>query len=91
MSDQPYLTDVKYGEFYLKDEADFMYYYLASMLVFGIVVLALACLVGSCLFMGGSFTALKMIEDMLKNLDNLPAMMRRGGAPGQQPPNNDGY
>ena len=49
-----------------------------SMVVFFFVVLFLACLMGSCLFMGGSFTALKMIDDLLKNLDNLPEMMRAG-------------
>ena len=87
MSDSPYLTDDKYVEYYLKDEGDFLYYYIMAILIFGGVVLALACLVGSCLFMGGSFTALKMIEDLLKNLDNLPEMMRRGA--GGQP--GDGY
>ena len=90
MSDSPYLTDDKFVEYYLKDEGDFLYYYMMSMIIFFFVVLALACLVGSCLFMGGSFTALKMIEDLLKNLDNLPEMMRRGSG-GAQQPGEDGY
>lgn len=88
MSDTPYLTDDKYVEYFLKDEGDFLYYYIMAMIVFGVVVLAMACLVGSCLFMGGSFTALKMIEDALKKLDELPEMMRQGAG---GPPPNDRY
>ena len=68
MSDQPYLTDDKYVEYFLRDEGDFLKYYLISILVFSCVILALACLVGSCLFMGGSVSALKGIEHMLVNL-----------------------
>ena len=82
MSDQPYLQDDKYVEYYLREEGDFLYYYMMAIIVMFFVILALACLVGSCLFMGGSFTALKMIEDLLKNLDNLPEMMRRGSGAG---------
>ena len=62
----------------MREEGDFLYYYLATIVIFGFVVLLLACMVGSCLFMGGSFTAIKMIEDAIKNIDHLPEMMRRG-------------
>ena len=84
MSDTPYLTDDKYVEFYVKEEGDFLYYYIMSIIIFFFVILALACLVGSCLFMGGSMTALKMVEEMLQNIDNLPEMMRKGRAPQSQ-------
>ena len=35
-----------------------------------------SCVLGSCLFMGGSFTALKLIEDLIKNFDDIPEMMK---------------
>ena len=44
------------------------------------VGLVLACCAGSCLFMTGSFAALKFVEGILLNLDKLPEMMRRGSA-----------
>ena len=66
-------------EYFLKDEGDFLKYYLSLIAVTGFVVLALACLLGSLLFMGGSVTALKFIEELLKNVENLPEMMRNGG------------
>eukprot|EP00356_Strombidium_inclinatum_P006059 CAMPEP_0170505124 /NCGR_PEP_ID=MMETSP0208-20121228/49927_1 /TAXON_ID=197538 /ORGANISM="Strombidium inclinatum, Strain S3" /LENGTH=51 /DNA_ID=CAMNT_0010785777 /DNA_START=450 /DNA_END=602 /DNA_ORIENTATION=+ len=50
-----------------------------TCLVVTVFIILIASLVGGCLFMAGSATALKMIEDLLKNIEKLPEMMMRGG------------
>ena len=91
MNDSQTLTDDKYVDYFLKEEGDFLHYYMISIVIFFFFVLGLACLIGSCLFMGGSFISLKMIEEtLLKNLEQLPEMMRRGG-PGAESNAGDGY
>ena len=90
INDQNYLTDDKYNEYYIRDEGDFLYYYMVACLILGIVILFLACFVGSMIFMGGSFAALNSIDQILKNIDKLPDMMRQGSGQGG-PQEGDGY
>ena len=68
--------DDKYAPYYLRAEGDFFYFYftVAMFLLFSLIFAT--CIAGSCLFMGGSTMALKQIEEVLKNVDNLPEMMK---------------
>jgi|TARA_B110000305_G_C19227727_1_gene533677 hypothetical protein len=68
--------DFKYAPYYIKQEGDFLYnYFLVGMLVF-IVILIASAILGLSLCMGSSAFSLKMVEEGLKNIDALPAMMK---------------
>ena len=82
------VADSKYNIYYLRQEGDFLYYYMVTCGVVLLIFLILACCVGTILFGAGSLAALKMAEGILMNLDNLPEMMRQGGPP---PPSDNRF
>ena len=62
--------------YYLRAEGDFFWiYFLVGLVLVGILAV-LSCAFGTCLFMFGSAVALKFVEEALKNVDNLPEMMK---------------
>ena len=56
------MTDDKFAIFYMREEGDFLYYYVVCCVGFAFVVMGAACCVGSCMFMGGSVSALSAVE-----------------------------
>ena len=70
-------TDDKFDKYYLKAEGQFLWGYLMIGIIAALTFAGFSCVLGSCLFMGGSFTALKLIEDLTKNFDNIPEMMKQ--------------
>ena len=66
---QATVADDKFAIFYMREEGDFLYYYVVCCVCFAFVVIGAACCVGSCMFMGGSVSALSAVEQMLKQLE----------------------
>ena len=77
------LKDDKYSAYYMGEEGDFLFYLVFTFVIALFVLLLLSCCIGSCLFLAGSFTAVKLIEDILKNIEMLPEMMKKSSG-GQQ-------
>ena len=68
--------DFKYAPYYIKQEGDFLYnYFLVGMIVF-VMILIVSAILGATLCMGSSAFSLKLVEESLKNIDALPAMMK---------------
>ena len=66
--------DPKYSQYYMESEGQFFknyLYILASFFSFGAI---LAFSFGSMLLFGGSFIALKFIEDVMKNMEDMPGL-----------------
>lgn len=79
--------DFKYAPYYIKQEGDFLYnYFLAGMLCLS-VMLILSAILGLTICMGSSAFSLKMVEEALKNIDALPAMMKAQSKQGK----DDGF
>ena len=71
------VAQTQYNIYYQRQEGDFFYYYCLCSAIAVLVFLALACCIGTILFMGGSFSALKFAESMIENAPN----MMSGGPP----------
>ena len=63
-----YVEDDKYGDYYMREEGSFFYYYIYFCILISLMFIILSGLVGSCLFMMGSATGLKMFEEMVLNI-----------------------
>ena len=70
-------TDDQFDKYYLKAEGQFLWGYLIIGIIGSLMFAGFSCVLGSCLFMGGSFMSLKLIEDLVKNFDNIPEMMKQ--------------
>ena len=78
----------KFSNYYMREEGDFMYYYVFACIALFFVFFMFACCTGSLLFFIGSTTALKFVEDALQNAHKIPDMMsgQAGGPGGPQRP-----
>ena len=56
--------------YYMLEEGDFLYYYIASVGIVAVMAICLGFCFGSCIFVGGGTAALKAVEEGLKNLES---------------------
>ena len=66
--------DQKYSVFYMESEGQFLYNYIFVLASFFIGAGILILSTGSIMFLGGSFVAFKFIEDVMKNMDDMPGL-----------------
>ena len=64
-----YQDEGKYSIYYMREEGNFLHIYALVCLITLIAALVFLLCCGSCLFLGGSFFALKTIEGLLLNID----------------------
>lgn len=79
----------RYNAYYLRSEGDFLYYYIVACVVLFFTFFLCACCTGTCLFFLGSATSLQMVEQVLKEFDKIPEVMRakaQGGRPQSEDP-----
>jgi hypothetical protein len=53
----------------LREEGDFLFYYVVSLLVILFILVLLVCCFGLCLFTIGGAVSLKMLEGLIKNIE----------------------
>ena len=66
----------RYNEYYVRAEGDFLYYYVGACVMLFFTFFLCACCTGTCLFFAGSATSLQMVEQVLREFDKIPEMMR---------------
>lgn len=66
----------KFNLYFLRDEGSFLYYYVVACIIVFFSFFVCACCTGTCLFFLGSATSLQFVEQILKDFDKLPEMMR---------------
>ena len=70
----------KYNQYFISSEGDFLFYYVMSCIVLFFTFFICSCCTGTCLFFMGSATSLQMVEQVLKEFDKIPEMMREKAA-----------
>ena len=54
----------------MREEGDFLFYFVVSLFVILLILFLLMCCIGLCLFTIGGAVSLKMLEGLITNIEN---------------------
>ena len=58
----------------MEDEGFFLWKYIQILTISSFILGCISICFGSIIFLGGSFFALKFIEDVMKNMEEMPGL-----------------